>query len=101
MDELPYRAVVDLQPTLSKLPDQPAQGEISAPDPPRYPRRMLARNRFRLVTAHLARRDAAGLALPPCPAYRRAYADPELPGRLIARQPASLDCRNYSLAKIL
>jgi len=58
MDKLPYRAVVDLQPALSKLADQPAQGEITAPDPSRYPRRILARNRFRPVTC------------PSCPARR-------------------------------
>jgi hypothetical protein len=29
MDELPYRAVINLQPALSELGDQAAQGEVS------------------------------------------------------------------------
>jgi hypothetical protein len=33
MDELPHRAVIDLQPALAKLGNQPSQGEIASSDP--------------------------------------------------------------------
>src|SRR5262249_26220464 len=53
------------------------------------------------MATHLARRDTAGLALPVHPVDCRADRNPELPGRLIARQPARLNGCNDALAKII
>jgi hypothetical protein len=99
MDELPHRAVIDLQPALSKLGDQSAQGEIPIPDPLQQPHTVLARDCLWLVTPHLAGLNAAGLSQPPRPANGRADANSELLGGLIARQ-AALNRRNNPLPKI-
>ncbi len=99
MDELPHRAVIDLQPALGEFADQPAQCEISILDPLQQPDPVFARNRFWLVATYLARLNAAGLAKAPRPADRRADANPELFCRLIARQ-AALNRRNHPLPKI-
>jgi hypothetical protein len=88
MDELPYRPVVNLQPALGELGDQAAQGEISFGSF-QHPDTVLARNRLWPVPAHLAGRHAAGLSLPSHPSNCRAHGNPELLGRLIARQPAA------------
>jgi hypothetical protein len=88
MDELPYRPVINLQPALGELGDQAAQGEISLGSF-QYPDTVLARNRLWPVPAHLAGRHAAALSLPPHPSNGRAHGNPELLGRLIARQPAA------------
>jgi len=88
MDELPYRPVINLQPALGEFGNQTAQGEISL-GPFQYKDTVLARNRLLSVAAHLARRYAAGLSLPAHPSDRRADRNPELLGRLIARQTAS------------
>src|ERR1700739_4496210 len=61
MDELPHRAVIDLQPALSKFGNQASQSEISL-DPLQQPDTVFAGNRLRPVTANLARRHAAGLS---------------------------------------
>src|SRR6185312_13969889 len=58
-------------------------------------------NRLRPVTTHLARRHAAGLSSPSHPSNGRADGNPELFGRPIAGQPASLDRRNHPLPKIV
>ena len=59
MHEVPHRVVVDLQAAAGKLGNEPAYGEIAVLDPPRQPDRVVSRNRFRLVTTHLAGRNAA------------------------------------------
>ena len=61
MHEVPHRVVVDLQATSGKLGNEPAYREIAVPDPLRQPDRVISRNRLRLVTAHLARSNAAGI----------------------------------------
>jgi hypothetical protein len=99
MDELPYRTVINLQPALSELGDQAAQGEVSL-DSFYHPGTVFAGNRLRPVAAHLARRHAAGLSLPSHPSNRRADGNPELLGCLIAGQPAGDNRCNQPLPKI-
>src|SRR5215218_10057176 len=60
VDELPDRAVVDLEAALGELSHEPAQGEVPLPAAPDQPVAMRAGDLLRLVTADLARRDAAG-----------------------------------------
>ena len=62
VDELPHRAVVDLEAALGELSHEPAQGEVPLPAAPDQPVAMRAGDLLRLVTADLARRDAAGVA---------------------------------------
>ena len=88
MDELPHRAVVNLQPAFGEFGNQPAQGEIAHLDPFQHPDTVFARNRLRPVPSHFARHEAAGLSLPSYPSNGRADGNPELFGRLIARQPS-------------
>jgi hypothetical protein len=99
MDELPHRAIIDLQTARSEFGHQPPQGEVSALDPLQQPQAVCARNLLRLATAHLARRYAAGLAHALGPIYRGTDRHPELLGRPVTRQ-ASLNRRNYPFAKI-
>jgi hypothetical protein len=100
MDELPNRAVIDLQPAFGEFGNQPAQGEIARLDPFQHPDTVFARNRLRPVPAHLASRDAAGLSLPSHPSNGRADGNPELLAGLIARQPTAHNRRNDPLPKI-
>jgi hypothetical protein len=100
MDELPHRAVVNLQPAFGEFGNQPAQGEIAHLDPFQHPDTVFARNRFRSVPAHFARRDAAGLSLPSYPSNGRANGNPELLAGLVARQPPGHNRRNDALPKI-
>lgn len=72
MNEVPHRVVVDLQPASGKLGNETTYGEIAVLDPLRQPDRVVARNRLWLVTAHLARLNAAGLIEPLHPANGRA-----------------------------
>src|SRR5262245_37091699 len=99
MHEVPHRVVVDLQAAAGKLGNEPAYGEIAFPDPLRQPDRVLSRNRLRLVTAHLARLDAAGLLDPLHPANGCADRNPKPLGGLIAGHPA-LNRGHDTLAKI-
>src|SRR5436190_2235147 len=98
--KLPDRAVIDLQPALSQLGHQAAEREVATPGPPQDPQPMLAGNRPRSVTAHLARRNAAGLLLAPDPVDCGTDANAEMFGRLIARHPAVQNSCNHPLAKI-
>src|SRR5215831_12823379 len=100
MDELPYRTVVNLQPALSKLGDQAAQGEVSLSSF-EHPDAMFTGNRLRPVAAHLPWCHAAGLVLPAHPANGCADRNPELSSRLIARQTAGQNRPNNPLPKIL
>src|SRR6266852_9528867 len=100
VDELPDRPVIDFQPAPSELASQPAQGEVSILGPLQQPDPMLARNRLRLVTAHLARRNAACLTQASHPIDGRADAHPELLRGPVARQAAGQNRRNHPLAKI-
>src|SRR6187551_1127226 len=76
MDELPHRSVIDLKATLGEFDHEPSQGEVSVLDPLQQPDAVRARDRPWLVTAHLARCDAAGLAQPPDPVDCRADSYP-------------------------
>jgi hypothetical protein len=100
VDEAPDRAVIDLEPTLGKFGHKPTQGEVFLLRPLQQPSPVRARNRLRLVPAHLARRYAPGLTQPPHPVDGRADAYAELRCRLAAGHPASLNRRNHPLAKI-
>ena len=99
MHEVPHRVVVDLQAALGKLGNEPAYGEIAVLDPLQQPDRVVSRNRLRLVTAHLARSNAACLIDPLHPANCCADRNPKLLSRLIAGHPA-LDRSHDTLAKI-
>jgi hypothetical protein len=62
MNECPYRAIVDLEATLfGQLGHQASQREVAG-HAFQQPVAMRAAQSLRLVTADLARRDAAGLA---------------------------------------
>src|SRR6478672_12112782 len=99
MHEVPHRVIVDLQAATGKLGNEPAYGEIAVPDPLRQPDRVVSRNRLRLVTAHLARLNAAGLLDPLHPANCGADRDPKPLGGLIAGHSALNRC-HYALAKV-
>jgi len=100
VDELPDRTVINLQPALGELCDQPAQGEISLGSF-QHPYAVFARNRLLPVAAHFAGCHTAGLALPSYPSNGRADGNPELFSRLIAGQPAANHRCNDPLPKIL
>jgi hypothetical protein len=100
VDELPNRSVIGLQPTLGKFSHQTTYREIAALDPLQQPLTVRTRQRFRFVAAHLARRNASGLAQSLDPVDRRADADAELLGGLIARQSAALNRSNDPLPKL-
>ena len=87
VNEIPHRAIIDLKTALGEFDHQSAQGEGPLPDTPRQKGRMLAAIALGLCSAHLARRDAAGLPKPPHPIDHRARRDPEPRRRLVARQP--------------
>jgi hypothetical protein len=48
MDELPDRAIIDLQPALAEFDDKPAQGEVAVLDPLQQPEAVRARVAFDL-----------------------------------------------------
>src|SRR5262245_61463604 len=74
VDELPYRAVIDLHSALCQLTDKPAQGKIRCPAAVHQPVMMASRDRLWLVTAHPAWLEAAGLAQASHPGDRSAVA---------------------------
>lgn len=100
MDELPDRAAIDLQSALAQLRREAAEREVSTLDPPQNPKPVLAGDGLLPVTAHFARRNAAGPLLALHPIDRRADADPKMPRRLIARHPAAQNRRDDPLPKI-
>src|SRR5271154_2652968 len=100
VNEIPHRAIVDLKAALSKLGDQPAQGERAFPDAPRQKQSVLANNRLGLVPTHLARRDAPRLLNTPDPIDHRTRRNPKSRRRLMPRQPVSQNRRHRSLTKI-
>src|SRR5215470_17089383 len=78
MDEVPDRSVVDFKAPLGEFPDQPAQREVALLGPTKEPNPMLPRDRLWLMSAHLARRHAAGLSQPAHPPDRGAGANAKL-----------------------
>src|SRR6202521_1127605 len=100
MDEVPDRAVIDLKSALGEFGDEPAQGEVSLPGPLQQPDAVLARNRLRLVPAHLARPTAARPAQPPHPIDHRTDAHAKLGRRPAPRHPTLLNRRNHPLTQI-
>src|SRR6266852_2551893 len=100
VDEAPDRPVIDLETTLGQFGHQPAQGKVFLPRPLQQPGTILARNRLRLVPAHLAWRNAAGLAPALHPVDGRADTHAELRRRPVARHAAALNRRNHPFAKI-
>src|SRR5271157_1600217 len=101
MHEVPYRVVVDLQAALRQFGDQPAQGKVPCTASLDQPVAMAARNRARLMTAHLTGSNATGLPEAVHPVDCRANRHPELRRCRVPRYPAPLNRRNNSLSKIL
>src|SRR5215813_5852501 len=81
MEEVPHRPIIDLKATLGELGDEPTYGEVFPIDPLQKPDAVRADDRLRLVAAHLARRNTAGLPEQPNPCDHRADADPKLRSR--------------------
>jgi hypothetical protein len=100
VNELPHRAVIDLQAAPGQFGHQAAQREILLPAPLHQPIPMRAGNLLRLVAADLARFEVAGLAMALHPIDRRAVTDAKPRRRLTPRQPRLLDRRNHPLAQI-
>jgi hypothetical protein len=100
MDEVPDRSIIHLETALGEFGHQPAQGKVLLLDPLQQPGAMLARDRLRLVPAHLARCDAAGLSEAPNPGDHRTDADAKLRRCLAPRQAALLNRGNNPFAKI-
>src|SRR5438445_8452664 len=99
MHEFPDRAVIDRKAACGKFSDQSAQSEVllralQQPSP------VLARNRLRLVAAHLAGCDAAGLAQASYPGDGGIHPNPKLLRRPVAGQPTLDYRRNHPLAQI-
>ena len=78
---------------------RPSQGEVALPDAALQPDGIFARDRLGLVTAHLARFDAAGFVGALGPIDGRADRAPKLLGGLIAGHPA-FDRRHNPLPKV-
>ena len=70
MDELPHRAVIDLEATLSEFGHQPSHGKI-LPAPLHQPFAVRPRNLLWPIAADLVRLDAAGLVEALYPVDRR------------------------------
>lgn len=100
MDEVPDRGIPGLEAAGGELGHQSAQREVSLPNPLPEPDLMLIPDRLRLVTAHLARRHAAGFSEPPNPRDRRAHADAEAQRRLVAGQTLLHNSRDDTRAQI-
>ncbi len=65
MDEIPHRAVIDIQTTLGGFGHQPTQSEIRLVAPVHQPIAVRPRNLLRPIAADLVRLDAAGLVQTP------------------------------------
>src|SRR6202171_2219342 len=100
MDELPDRAIIDLETAPGEFSHQPTQGEVAVLDPLQQPEAVLARNRLRPVAAHLAWRNAPGLTHALHPVDRRADAHPKLLRRPGTRHSARHNRCNHPLTKI-
>jgi hypothetical protein len=59
VNEIPHRAVIDVQATLGEFGHQPTQGEIRLPAPLHQPIAVRPRNLLRPIAADLVRLDAA------------------------------------------
>jgi hypothetical protein len=66
VDEVPYRAIVDLQATLGEFSHQPAQGKIRLPAPLHQPIAMRSRNLLRPIAADLVRLDTLPVSWKRC-----------------------------------
>jgi hypothetical protein len=100
VNEIPHRAVIDLQAALTQLGDKSPQREVPFRDPLQQPGAVLAGDRLRLVTAHLARRNIPGSSELPNPANRRPDRYSKLRRRLPPRHSASNNRRNNPLTQI-
>ena len=78
MDEVPDRAVIDLQAPLGQFVHKPGQGEVLRLLPLQQPSAVRARNRLRLMPAYLSRSDASGIMQPGQPIDRCADAHVKL-----------------------
>jgi len=100
MEEVPHRTIIDLKATLGELGDEPAYGEVFPVDPPQKPDAVRPGDRLRLVAAHLAWCNTAGLAEQPNPRDHSADADAKLRSRSASRHSTLLNRRNCPLTKI-
>jgi hypothetical protein len=64
MNEVPHRVVIDLEPALGQLIDQPADRKILLVAPLNQPLAIFTLNLFRTVAAHFPGRAAARLPVP-------------------------------------
>src|ERR1700710_2890493 len=100
MDELPYRAIVDLETALfGQLGHQAPQREVAS-RPFQKPVAMLAAQSLRLVTTDLARGNATRLARTTNPFDRRTRRNTKMGRRRVARHPVPLNRRNHPLAQV-
>jgi hypothetical protein len=82
MEEVPHRTIIDFKAMLGELGDEPADGEAFLSNPLQKPDAVLTSDRLRLVAAHLARCNTAGIPQQPNPGDHRANADAKLRSRL-------------------
>jgi hypothetical protein len=101
VDELPHRAIIDLQPAPGEFGHQPAQGEIRLPATLHQPIAVRPRNLLRPIAADLIRLDAAGLVETPHPVDRRTDRYAKLGRCLMARQATLGDSPYYPFSKII
>jgi branched-chain amino acid transport system permease protein len=101
VDEIPHRAIVDLEPALGEFRHQPAQREGPLPNALGQKGRVPVADRLRLVSAHLARRHAARLVKPPHPVDDRADPNAELSRRSMPRNSALQNRGDSPLTKIV
>jgi len=88
VDERPYYAIVDLQPTLGQFTDQTTQREGAAMAALQQPGSVATGDLLRTVTAHLTRLDVTRVAPALHPSDHRAGANVKVLSRLAPRQPA-------------
>ena len=101
VDEIPHRAVIDIQATLGEFGHQPTQGEIRLPAPLHQPIAALPRDLLRPIAADLVRLDAAGLVETPHPVDRRTDRYAKLGRCLMARQATFGDSPYYPFSKVI
>jgi hypothetical protein len=100
VDELPHRAVVDLEAALCQLGYQPAQREVPVSAALQQPVTPGSGYLLRLVATHLAGLDAARRTKELHPVDHRTVTDAKARRRLPARKTFVLDCSHHALAKI-
>jgi hypothetical protein len=101
VDEIPHRAVIDIQATLGEFGHQPSQSEIRLPAPLHQPIAVRSGNLLRPIATDLVRLDAAGLAKPPHPVDRCTDRYAKLGRCLMARQATFGDSLYDPFSKVI